>query len=80
MAATWICWSCREPIDVGGVSLDDSDELHCCDDCWDRVQVSQRFWLGLLFRSHSDGGLGLVDLLGNAVEGVKTWPFGPSRN
>lgn len=75
----FLCWSCQKQFAQGeGVSVDDTGEEHVCEDCWDHVPVTQRLVLGLLFRTSHQGGIGLKDLLKNAIERYP-WNWGDTR-
>ena len=74
-----LCWSCRREFVRGqgvGVSLDDTDDEQICDACWQLVPVTSRMVLGLLFRHLDQGGLGLADLI---EEALRSYPMNINR-
>lgn len=72
-----LCWSCFTVFADGeGVSVDDSGLEQVCSECWARVPVTSRLVLGLLFRRIDHGGVGLHELLEQAMT---DWPFGGMR-
>ena len=66
----WRCLACDKLMAIGhGHSLDDSDDIHVCLDCWDTIPAGHRVFLRgvmpLLLNTQKDRGpSGLGDLFG----------------
>lgn len=65
------CWSCQESFDAkNGVSVDNSEYSHICSECWTKIPVHSRLYLGFFFRSASDGGAGFREAMRRAGQEV----------
>lgn len=73
------CWSCQKEWEHGqglGVSLDETEDEQICQECWAMITPTSRMVLGLLFRRISHGGLGLADLI---EEALRSYPMSITR-
>lgn len=65
-----LCWSCQKKTVPGchlGVSIDETENEQICNECWELISPTARMVLGLLFRRIDQGGLGLADMIDEAL-------------